>query len=264
MITYDLPAPDYHAIDALSASGAKLLLKSPAHYLAAKEHQRDPTPAMAFGSLVHSLVLEPDTVDALYIAAPKFDKRTTAGKAAAEKFDATAGGRTVVDMDLFQKAQRVGDSVRSHHRYSELLKGAKIEASMFWDQHGVPCKARADALNGSSIIDIKTTRDASPDAFARSVATFQYHLQAAHYLDGYSIASGFMAERFVFLAVETEAPFAVGVYVLDAASIAGGAEMMSQAGRAYRIAQNSTAWKGYSPDIVEIAVPRYAMPVEMG
>jgi hypothetical protein len=33
----DMTAPNYHAIDALSASGAKHLLRSAAHYLAQKE-----------------------------------------------------------------------------------------------------------------------------------------------------------------------------------------------------------------------------------
>ena len=50
---------DYFDIEALSASGAKLMLKSPAHYRYWKDNPKDPTPAMTFGTIVHALVLEP-------------------------------------------------------------------------------------------------------------------------------------------------------------------------------------------------------------
>ena len=50
----------YFALEALSASGAKLLRKSPLHYRADQFKARQPTPAMIFGTVVHRLVLEPE------------------------------------------------------------------------------------------------------------------------------------------------------------------------------------------------------------
>ena len=52
-----MPASDYHKVEALSASGAKLLLRSPAHYIASKTTPREPTAAMRLGTLTHALIL---------------------------------------------------------------------------------------------------------------------------------------------------------------------------------------------------------------
>ena len=253
----NLPASEYHSWDALSASGAKMLLRSPAHYLAAKEKEREPTPAMKFGTLVHAMVLEPETVDAEFIAQPKLDKRTTAGKQQAELFAATNAGKTIVDFDDFQRAQRVAESVRSHHLYNDLLKGASVEQSFRWEQHGVPCKARMDAIQGPVIVDLKTTQDASPDGFARTLASLKYYVQAAHYLDGYMHETGMEAKDFIFIAVETEAPFAIGIYNLDMVALEAGRHKMALAAEAYKASQSMTAWKGYAPQITTLSVPAW-------
>jgi len=253
----NVPASEYHSWDALSASGAKQLLRSPAHYLAAKETQREPTPAMKFGTLVHAMVLEPDTVDTDFAAMPKIDKRTTAGKQQAELFAVTNAGKVIVDMDDFQRAQRTADAVRSHHLYNDLLKGASVEQSFRWDQHGVPCKARMDAIQGDLIVDLKTTQDASPDGFAKTMAGLKYYVQAAHYLDGFARVTGTEARNFIFIVVETEAPFAIGIYELDFVALEAGRHKMALAAEAYKATKSETAWKGYSPDIVTLSVPSW-------
>ena len=70
---------------------------------------------------------------------------------------------------------------------------------------------------GSLIVDLKTTMDASPDAFARTAANFNYPLQAAYYVDGLQaagIASPDAVTSFVFLVVEKTPPYGVAVYTL--------------------------------------------------
>jgi exodeoxyribonuclease VIII len=253
----DIPASEYHSWDALSASGAKQLLRSPAHYLASKEQQREPTPAMRFGTLVHAMVLEPHIVDQEFAAMPKVDRRTSVGKQQAELFAATNAGMTVIDMDDFQRAQKVAEAVRSHHLYNDLLKGASVEQSFRWEQHGVPCKARMDAIHGGMIVDLKTTQDASPDGFAKTLAGLKYYVQAAHYLDGYAHSTGFEADRFVFIAVETEAPYAIGVYDLDFVALEAGRHKMALAAEAYKATKSATSWKGYSPKIETLSVPSW-------
>lgn len=251
----NIPSTEYHSWDALSASGAKQLLRSPAHYLAAQEQHREPTLAMKFGTLVHAMVLEPETVDTDFVAMPKIDRRTSAGKQQAELFAATNAGKTVVDFDDFQRAQRVAEAVRTHHLYKELLEGASVEQSFTWEQYGVPCKARMDAIQGSLIVDLKTTQDASPDGFAKTMAGLKYYVQAAHYLDGYMHTTDFEAKDFIFIAVETEAPYAIGVYNLDMVALEAGRHKMALAAEAYKATKSATAWKGYSPLIQTLSVP---------
>ena len=120
-----------------------------------------PTAAMLFGTLVHSMVLEPESVDALYLASPRFDRRTKAGKEALAEFEAQAEGKVVVDMDTFQRAQRTAEAVLTHPTAGPLFKGGNAEITARWEQHGLPCKARVDYYQGRSIVDLKTTQDAS-------------------------------------------------------------------------------------------------------
>ena len=256
----DMPASVYHAAEALSASGAKLLLRSPAHYLAAKAAPKEPTPAMRLGTLTHALILEPETFDAEFAVMPKFDRRTTIGKKAAEEFEQDHAGKTIVDEVSYEKAKAIAASVRRHPLVAAGLADGNAEVSLFWDQHGVPCKARCDYMTGSTILDVKTCADASPEGFARQIANFQYHLQAAHYAAGFREVVGWDLDRFIFIAVESDAPHAVGVYSLDARSLQSGRLLMERAAAAYRtaLAQPKDAPAFYSDMLVEISVPSWA------
>jgi len=54
---------------------------------------------------------------------------------------------------------------------------------------------------------------ASPDGFPREMRTYGYDLQAAFYLRTLREA-GFDAKKFIFVAVEKEPPYAVGLHVM--------------------------------------------------
>jgi exodeoxyribonuclease VIII len=258
----DEGADVYFAREALSKSGAVALLRSPAHYLALADMPKRETPAMAFGTLCHAMTLEPETVDDLYIAAPKFDRRTKVGKAGAEQFQEQYAGKEMIDIDIFQKAQRVAEAVRNHPTAGALLQDGKAEQTALWDQHGVECKARIDYTTGNSIVDLKTTHDASPDEFIKTCARFKYHMQAAHYLDGLEAITGWEPDSFTFIAVETEAPFSVGVYELDRRSIDGGRELMKRAAELYKVAlsHDPQAWKSYPVEKAVLSLPGWALP----
>jgi hypothetical protein len=47
--------------------------------------------------------------------------------------------------------------------------------------NGVPLKCSIDAIAGNVIYDIKTTDDASPGAFLRTVQQYRYNLQSLMY-----------------------------------------------------------------------------------
>lgn len=255
-----MAAADYHAIEALSASGAKLLLRSPAHYLAARNSPREPSAAMRLGTIVHGLILEPDTFRDQFAVMPKFDKRTTIGKKAAEEFEQDNVGKMVIDEYTHERATAIATSVMQHPIVAQHLRDGNAEVSMTWDQYGVPCKARYDYMTGSAIFDVKTCSDASPEGFAKQIANFQYHVQAAHYAAGFREVVGWDLDRFVFIAVETEAPYAVGVYTLDARSLQSGRLLMERAAEAYKLAlEHATDTPAsYSPDVVEISLPSWA------
>jgi exodeoxyribonuclease VIII len=258
---HGIPAEDYFSVNALSASGAKQLLRSPAHFLADRLSARKSTPAMQLGTLVHALVLEPKTIVDNVAVAPKFDRRTTIGKKAAEEFEASAGDKMVVDEDTFARAQRVAESVLANPVIHREMTGGAAEVTGMWNQHGAPCKSRMDYLAGATIFDVKTCRDASPDGFARQIASFSYHLQAAHYSAGYREIVGWDLDRFMFIAVETEAPYMCRLYTLDPRSLQTGRLMMERAAIAWHDAQ-AMVERGETAlaveDVVELAVPNWA------
>lgn len=256
----DMTAPNYHAIDALSASGAKHLLRSAAHYLAQKEQPMQPTAAMRLGTAVHTMILEPEKADIEIARAPKLDKRTKVGKETFELFERENAGKLILDADAYDKAAAIADAVYKHPQARELLKDGQSEVSMLWEAHdGLPCKARFDYYRGDGIVDIKTTQDASPDGFARNIASLKYHMQAAHYLQGYRELTGWDADHFTFVAVENEPPYAIGIYRLDEPSLMSGRMLMEKAAMAFRQAKQPAGWHGYSPDIQTISVPSWAL-----
>ena len=256
----DMPAAVYHAIEAMSSGGVKKMLRSPAHYRLMRDTPNEPTAAMQFGTAVHEGVLEPDTFANRILRAPDFDRRTKDGKAGAEAFAAAAGTRIVLAPADHDRARRCVDAVLAHPGARALLSGAQVERSVFWydAKYRVPCKARFDIFN-RGIADLKTTGDASKEAFARTIASFLYHAQAAHYYSGAEHALDASPDFFAFIAVESDLPHGVAVYRLGAPSLLAGRDEVDEALARYRTALESGLWPAYPPTIDQINVPRWAL-----
>jgi hypothetical protein len=245
----------YHADPAVSASHLHAVAKSPYHYwsryLDPKRSAPEPTAAMRLGSLVHCAVLEPGELAGRYgVCGPR---NTKAGKEQAADM-AAAGIEAVTGSDM-ELALAMADAVRSHQAAAELLRNGKAEQSFWWDDAatGLRCKCRPDWYDGATVVDLKTTTDAGP-GFARSVATFRYHVQASHYLAGLH-----GAERFVFLTVEKTAPYAVAVYELDAAALAAGDELRQRDMRVIADCQATKEWPGYGDTCQPLSLPSWAL-----
>jgi exodeoxyribonuclease VIII len=216
---------------------------------------------MRLGTLTHTAVLEPDRFSSEVIARPEgIDRRTSAGKAAWAAFELEAEGREIITNEEGAKLAAIRDAVRSHPAAAKALAGSPvIEQSIFWDADGIACRCRPDCVTEKGVIvDLKTTREASPEGFAKSIAQYRYHVQAAFYSDGYRAAFGEAPRGFVFIAVETEPPYLVAVYVTS--------ETMTQRGRidyqtdldTFRRCQDTDTWPGYSEAPLTIDLPKWA------
>jgi len=256
----DMPATDYHKIEALSASGAKSLLRSPAHFVAMKETFKEPTPAMRLGTAVHTMILEPELFDAEIAVMPKFDKRTNLGKKAIEEWAEEQKGKCIIDHYQHERAKQIAESVWAHPFFKERVHSGKAEQTLLWEQYGVQCKARLDYCRDNTIFDVKTCQDASPEGFAKQIANFQYHVQAAHYSMGFRRIKGEKLDRFIFIAVESDFPHMVGVYTLDRTSLMAGQMKMEAAAKAYRQVLDGSSDRNYSSRVVELSVPTWALP----
>ena len=258
-----LPFPDYLALDRLSPSGAKLLGRSPAHYRHNRTHPAAETAALRSGKGLHSLALEgPDAFAAAFAKAPECDRRTKEGKALWADFTAACEGKTILTATEGELVESMAAAIAAHPLAPALLEGGTPELSMIWDdpETGCPCRGRADLarLEAGAILDLKTTLDASPAAFARSVMSFGYATQAAAYLSG-ATALGADVRDFIILAVEKSAPFAVGIYRLPDAALELGRRRWREACELYAACLESGCWPGYPETITELALPNWAM-----
>lgn len=260
----DLSNADYHAADGISKSGLDLMAKSPAHYLWAKEHGRETTPNMQKGSLVHALVLEPQTVADLYAVMPPTIKQRR-GK----EYDAwllTVGNREIVTAHQMEDAQTIAGAVRANPVAMRILENADaIEQSIFAEdfETGALCKVRPDIRSGAALYDLKTTQNAAGRSFSYSARNYRYHVQAGFYLD-VALWAGLELDHFGFIAVDTaDRPYQCTVFhrLAEEALEAGRAEYRADL-NLYARCLETGEWPGYPSEYDVLTLAGYAYDEE--
>lgn len=263
---------EYHALPSVSSSKLKTILRSPAHYHAAYlagAPRKEPTASMVLGSLTHTLFLEPEQYGSEYIVAPECDRRTKDGKAIYAAFQDAADGLTIITAEQLQTAQAMANALCGHIIH-EAMTGGHAEASIFYSASvggvGTACRIRPDYHIAPSdvwptglIIDVKTTDDARPEAFARTCVNFGYDLSAAMYCDGFQSHYGTdEPPLFLLLVVERDAPHAVACYECSPEMLDKGNEKYL---RAMQLLADSTAsgeWPAYDEGIQLLNLPKWA------
>lgn len=259
----------YHAHPALSHSRLKLIGRSPAHFMHYLTSDRESSEALDFGKLFHASILEPETVEHEFAVLPdSIDRRTKVGKAEYAAFIEASQGRTVVTQDQKDLADQMAKAISADPSANEIVFDAvatgRIEEAHVWTDgiYRIERKSKMDAvLKDGTVLDIKTTTDASPSAFSKSILTYGYHTQAAFYADA-MLASGHEMRRFVIVAIEKAPPFAVGVYVLDRPAIDAGRKKVAEWLSIYTDCKASNTWPGYTPQPRLISIPAWALNQE--
>ena len=271
-IFVDIEASQYHADkNIVGHSGLVKMLQSPAHFWHSCITPHEPTAALAFGTAVHAAVLEPNLFSSSFVAAPKFDRRTKQGKEDFEQWSSQNQGKTIITDDDLQAINGITASIAGHKKAQEFLGNCVAEKSFFWKdlETGIDCRIRPDALllddNGEiiGILDLKTTRDASSRAFARSIANFGYDLQAAFYQDAVALAIG-RSVPFYFLTVESTAPHGVALYKTGDRTLGIGRSKYRAALQMLQWCRDNNSWPSYQPfgDVEEIDVAHWEKSLE--
>ena len=255
-------ADDYRKTTGINWSLLKHMRRSPLAYHHAKTAPPKTAPHFAIGTALHLAVLEPNKFTTEVIG-ERIDRRTNAGKARAAEVEAE--GLLLLSPEDYARVLAMRDAVLGHPAASAILQTASgREVPMWWtdDDTGLPCKGLADILGGGILADLKTTRDASPRGFGRSAAALGYPGQLAHYRAG-AEASGEPVEAVYIIAVETEAPHDVAVYlvtddVLDAAD-------RERRSLLRRVAECEAVgvWPGMAPEVEPLDVPEWSMAAEI-
>jgi exodeoxyribonuclease VIII len=221
------------------------------HSLTAQKKQ---TPAMRWGEIVHTYILEYNKFLYEYAIEPeRLDKRTKEGKAWVEETK-LAGFRTV-SYDEHEALKQMRQSVLSNEAARELMHSAQmIEPSVYWEEDGAKCRARPDIVRANSIVDLKTTSNIRN--FAKDAANFRYHVQAAFYMSGLR-ANGLEPASFQFLVVETEPPFLCQVFLSDNFFLARGADEYKKDLADYVRCTEMNEWPGL-PEMASLSLPTWA------
>jgi PDDEXK-like domain of unknown function (DUF3799) len=269
---YDIPEDVYHADPvpggSLSSTGARKLLppSCPARFRYEQDHpiHKD---VFDFGTAAHKLVLGAGKPLAV------LDAEDWRSKAAREWREAVrAEGSVPLLTAEHEQVQDMAAAIRNHPLASALLCRGDVmtEQSYFWPdpEYGIWRRARFDAFrqgggDGGRLIitDYKTTASADPASFAKSVANFGYHQQAAWYLDAADGCMGVATDAaFLFVAQEKAPPYLVTVCELDGDAIDAGDALNRRAMEIYRDCIEADAWPGYQPenDIALITLPPWA------
>jgi exodeoxyribonuclease VIII len=218
-----VPESVYHerVFGLVSKSALDLVAKSPAHL---KEWwdgaAEEPTAAMRFGTALHCAALTPDIFAATYAVEPDFgDCRTKGPKAERDAWRAEHVGRTIIAEGDAKAIRRMVEKLRAHPLVGHLMAEGDAELTMRWRdvETGLECKGRIDLYvpRKRLALDLKTTTDARPEAFLRSVANYRYDVQDAMYTNGMA-ACGAPIDHFLFVGMEKTAPFELSVIALDA------------------------------------------------
>jgi hypothetical protein len=274
----DLSRFDYDAIgkgltiyDAIvNWSTLKLLTKSPAHYRYALENPGDDeTDAKMLGRAFHVASLEPHVYDLV------FDVWKGGRRVGGDWNDFLASailrGREVVTLEQHRVAKRMAKSARDCPPAAELLRG-KREVTVTWHMvrpdvlgfggYSIPCKGRLDLLTESgAIVDLKSTKDGSPDGFGREVFRYGYHLQLAHYRHGVELATGKRPPCYL-LAVENFAPHVAQLYRVPDDVLEIGWRAVSELFDLLDFCRREKRWGGYFDAVMDLELPRYAYPLE--
>lgn len=246
---HNLSRREYDAIKALNYTGSKEILKSPLHYKTWLNTPREETKALRIGKMVHEAILTPDLFER-YKPLPDVDKRTKDGRETIQYFQSTLTKNDIsVDNEEYNFVLNVSDSVQD----ALDKKGIKFEYTetvATAEYNNTPLKCSFDGYSQGVLFDIKTTDDTSPEAFLRTVRQYKYNLQQMMYCT----ITG--AEKFVFIAVEKQAPYSVCFYELGNEIMAQAFLDFETAVKRYKHSTEHNIWDGYSQDIVTLDIPK--------
>lgn len=259
---HDISNTEYHSGPGISKSGLDKIHKCPAWFKHCQANPPEQTAAMRLGSAVHAIVLEPEVFAAEFIQAPNVDRRTKAGKEAYAAFLEEANGKTVLTTQEFETAEQIREAVFANRAARNVLSAeGQRERGVYWNDSATDelCKCKPDMWRDDGIVvDLKTTRDAAPEAFAKSAYNFRYHVQAAYYMDGIEQVTGVRPHGFVFVAVETSAPYLVSVFAADEQMVMLGQVQYRKDLDLYAQCKAKDSWPGYPEEVVSLQLPAWA------
>ena len=255
----------------LSSSGARRLLDTcPAKFRHEQDTPRAPKKEFDFGHAAHTLVLGvgaelreiPEDILASNGAA-------STGRAKLFIANAHAEGAVPLKPDDYRQVHEMADKLLDHPIAGPLFRSeGQPEQSLYYDdpETGIRLRARPDWMTSPGgqllIVDYKSTKDANPAKFIKSVADYGYHCQQPWYVDAVKALGLDDDPPFLFVAQEKTAPYCVSVTQLDYAAVELGRRRNRKAIDLYAQCVADNHWPSWDHDVYPISLPRWAFTQE--
>lgn len=267
---YEIDEDLYHAGPGHSSTDHRKYMKSGLAYKWYKDGPKSDTEAMAFGRLVHTSVLEYDQLEARFVVKPADLGKGTGGRKKAAEWKEQNKDRTIINADQAAAGNEMNRSVCDNPKFMNMLKAGHPELAAYAVDpvSGVLLKAKGDLVvfEKGLIIDVKTCTDARPEQFSRKINEFGYHIQAAYYLDIFTLATGIEFNHFVMMAMEYQGradapkgPFDSRLFFLQPESIEKGRSIYREYLQPFSEDLAKDQWTGYPKDIEPLNIPKWAL-----
>lgn len=260
-----LSADEYHADrTSISSSGLRALLAPgcPAQFKYDRDNPQPPKREFDLGNAVHAAVLG-EGHDIVVLDYPDWKK----AEARQKRDDAYAAGKVPLLPKENAQVNAMAKAIREHPLAGPLFApGTGIaERSIYWTDPatGVRCRVRPDWLKQlpslTLCVDLKTTKDANPEAVSRAIRDYSYHQQDAFYTDGIE-AAGLAPQgcRFIFVFISKQAPYLITVRELTDQDRDIGRARNERALRLYADCVANDHWPDWTGPVTEI--PQIGMP----
>jgi hypothetical protein len=184
----------------------------------------------------------------------------------------------LITEDMDRTARAIAKAVRSNPDVAPYIAGGHRELTVLWDYEepqvamidgwSIAMRCRIDYLTDVAIIDLKSTYDASPDEFAKSMWNQGCFVQAAMQQDGVAAVTR-RRRPYLWLAVEKTPPYACALYEPSHIGLEMGRNSYRDWLRKLHVCQERhdkgepNAWPGYTDGVaMQLDPPRWAMPRE--
>lgn len=252
----DLPESEYHAVKAFSYSGAKEFSRSPAHFQAYLEKEWEIDPDREKFKAVHLLCLEPAMQKRLVVK-----DGTWRDKVKEEVQQLQKAGNIVLKSKDLETAKAIAANVLKHSLAGPAISQSLCEASIFWIEDGVYCKARIDILSvlGDGRIalgDLKNFGDISRDGIlGYQVGERKYFMQMAMYYRAIEVTFGRPPVKMYWIFCEDSPPHGVKFRNCPDAIREAGWLALGNLFPLYKECEESGVWPCYEEDEEDIGMP---------
>jgi hypothetical protein len=225
-------------------------------------HVRKVTDDMEFGTAVHWLTLEPERASEqlVEVAAKTWNKPADQ----AIRKQARADGKVALLTSKMATARWMAANVRNDPDVGHMIRDGQPELSGYCPdpETGIMRRIRLDCLHLApsgqvTALDLKTSDDADPEHFAKSIRTYGYHQQQPHYVD-VLLDLDINLIAFWFVVVSKTAPHLVTVNTIPADYVELGRRRNRAALDLYAKCTASGEWPSHERGIHEIPQPAWA------